>query len=92
MLLSPPSVSTALLTYTKTDNVMAAEASDLPEPGRVWDDAVDVGYTVVSHHTGHAVVYAGHQVCDRDGDIVYWDYLPASRFDEGLPTLRVFND
>jgi hypothetical protein len=94
MLLSPTAIRTDRLVYVKGENLLVGEASDLPDPSRVWDDACDIGYTIVSHRTGREVIYAGHQVAERDGDVIYWDYMPAKRADEyqNLPTLRVYND
>lgn len=92
MLLKPTTISTERLTFDKVGRLLVAEDSDLPAASRVWDDACDTGYTVVSQWTGREVVYATADLVSRDGDILYWDYRPISRRDEGCPTLRVFND
>lgn len=94
-LLKPAPVSTERLTHVAAENMLAACASDLPEFERVWDDACDVGVTVVSHRTGREVVYAvEEQVRDGEGDTLYWMLQPASLADQraGLPGLQVFND
>lgn len=94
MILKPTPIRTNeyLISYYKPDNLLIAEDSSLPRPSLVWDDACDVGYTVISHRTGREVIYALHSQESRKGDLLYWDYRPISRRDSGLPTLRVFND
>lgn len=92
MLLTPTKISTERLSFDKKGRLLVAEDSDLPAASRVWDDACDVGYTVTSAHTGRVVIYALHSEVTRDGDVLYWDYLPVSLLDGGCPTLRVLND
>jgi hypothetical protein len=53
------------------------EASELPAPTRVWDDAADVGYRLVSHRTGDSVVFAmDRTVRDDEGDVMAWVFKP----------------
>ncbi len=60
---------------------------------RVWNDACDEGLTLVSHRTGKEVVYAIDRIeADNEGDILYWDLIPARLDEQFLPTLRLFND
>lgn len=94
-LLKPAPVSTERLLHVPSEGVLVAEASELPEFERVWDDACDVGLTVVSHRTGTEVVYAVEEIArDSEGDILYWMLEPAKRTERtaNLPTLQVFND
>jgi hypothetical protein len=92
MILRPSLVSTKQFTFVKDERLLVAEASSLPEFGRVYSDACDEGLTVVSHHTGREVVYVVNAVHkDREGDLTHWDLIPASG-GTGLPNLRVFND
>jgi len=92
MILRPTPVSTEQLKFDKEENLLVAEDSSLPRPSRVYDDACDEGYTVVSHHTGREVVYASDTSWSDGGDLLYWDYRPVNRADWECPTLRVFND
>lgn len=92
MLLNPPRLTTDRFTWVPSENTLVAEMSDLPEFGRVWDDACDVGYTVVSSRTGKEIVYAVHHEEKQDGDLVSWILKPAERSFLDLPTLTVYND
>lgn len=77
------------------DGIFAAEHSDLGSPAftRVWDDACDVGLTLVSHKTGREVVFAiSDEKRDGEGDIMWWDLRPADPAFDFLPTFRIFND
>ena len=71
MILRPPSISTESFTFS--DRRFVAEASDLGPDfrlGRVFDDACDEGFTLVSHRTGKDVVFAHHEdKVDLDGDL-----------------------
>ncbi len=92
MILTPSPVSTSKFTYAKDDNLLVAEASDLPHFGQVWDDACDTGLTLISHQTGRMVVMAVDHTEYLDGDLLYWDLVPADRRNDGLIKVRVFND
>jgi hypothetical protein len=93
MVLRPTTVFTERFTYVREERLLVAEASDLPEMSRVYDDACDVGYTVVSSHTNKSVVYAvSHTERDRGGDLLYWDLEAVKPRDTTLPTVRIFND
>lgn len=77
MLLSPSPISTDRFTYC--DGVFVTEASGLGDflLGRVYDDACDVGLTLVSHRTGAKVVYALHgEKRNSEGELLYTDFLP----------------
>lgn len=91
-ILSPPSVNTRELTWIKDESMFVAEDSSLPSFGRVWDDACDVGLTLVSHMTGKALVCAVEHYEVKDGDLVWWDLQPIDpRFHNSF-VLRVYND
>jgi hypothetical protein len=90
--LKPSPISTDRLTYHRDSNLLVAWDSDLPRPARVYDDAADAGYTLVSHRTGRQVVYVEHAYERKDGDLLYWDLIPVEPSDRHLPTLRVYND
>ena len=72
---------------------LVAEDSDLPGKfEQVYKDACDVGLTVVYDRTDHEIVYAINHEERRDGDILFWDLVPAVPSQRHLPTVRVFND
>lgn len=91
-ILHPPAVQADRFTWT--GKVGVAEASDLPAFGRVYDDACDVGLTVVSTRTGREVVFVvEHTARDNDGDVIEWVLIPADpRVRTTVTGLRILND
>lgn len=83
-----------------SETMFTAEASDLKNLsgggfrlGRVYDDACDVGFTMVSHHTGKEVVFRlEHREMDREGDLLWWDFSSVTLPHKGKFTVRVYND
>lgn len=93
MTLRPTPVSTGRFTYSKRTCTFSAEASDLPQPGRVFDDACDVGYTLVSERTGAEVVFAeSGRETDSEGDLLWTEYEPVCPGSARRFKLRIFND
>lgn len=96
MLLRPCPCSTRSITFDREANLLVSEISTLGVGvtfERVWDDACDEGLTLISHRTNREVVYAVDRIeADREGDILYWDLIPARLDEQFLPTLRLFND
>lgn len=81
--------------FTNTEDMLVIERSDLGRDfERVWDDACDVGLTVVSAMNGRETVYAVEHEERHDGDILYWDLRPVARVNPLLPApaVRVYND
>jgi hypothetical protein len=98
MILTPTRLSTRNFTYYSPDRLFVAEASDLGRDfrrGRVYDDACDVGFTLVSHATGAEIVFASNgETRDADGDVLYEEFVPvAHRAPTGarlpVPSVRV---
>lgn len=90
-------ISTDRFTYHPADRAFTAEASELGglRLGRVYPDACDVGFTLVSARTGRAVrVILAHTERDREGDTLWTDFAPApeDRKAAGFDRVRVFND
>ena len=102
MLLYPSPVSSRMFTVMPSDrNVLVAEASDLGPDfklGRVYDDACDVGFTVVSARTGlEAVFTGGVEHRDSEGELLWEEFeiTPESARSLGCsPDFRIqlFND
>jgi hypothetical protein len=101
MLLRPAPVSTAR--FTRTDlREYVAEASDLGRNpfGRVYDDACDIGLTLVHERTGRQLVlYVHDEHRDAEGELQWWELRPVPRRDQPgmLPgaedtRVRVYND
>lgn len=67
--------STRQFTYSRSERCFVAEASELPgNPGRVYDDACDEGFILVSHQSGDAIVFALDRVDMNGDDIAGWNY------------------
>lgn len=69
-LLQPAPVSSDRFLYK--DFVFTAEASDLNDisMGRVYDDACDIGFTIISQRTGRAAVFVKvGEAKDREGEV-----------------------
>lgn len=67
MILKPTPIHSTAFTFSKSTFV--AEMSDLGNPlmGRVYDDACDIGFSVISAKTGKHAVFA-FESTDRDGE------------------------
>jgi hypothetical protein len=68
-----------------------AEISSTHGFGQVYDDACDVGLTIISAKTGAERVFvASAPQYDAEGDILSWELLPA----DGIQNARIliFND
>jgi hypothetical protein len=93
MLLSPPSIDGNMFSWKNGSG--CAEASDFgPEGlpwGRVYDDACDVGFTVVSNKSGKCVVFALNHTEINDGDIQFWEFVSVTPNNKGIK-IKVFND
>ncbi len=100
MILHPTRVSTRRFTYH--EGVFTAELSDLGRDfrfGRVYDDACDVGLTLVSHATGREVVFAiENEMRGDEGDVLWIDLAPVlqgidpRRHYHPNLTVRLYND
>lgn len=91
-LLRPAPVSMERFTFHS--GILVAEISDLRNISfeRVWDDACDVGLTIISHHTRREVVYTAQEQRDREGELTHWVCTPARLQDVGLPIVHIYND
>jgi len=94
-----PVLSSALFTWSRTDNLLVAEMSTLQGNGligfaRVYDDACDQGMTIRSARTGREVPFAVTHTEIRDGDTLYWDLEPVDAAGRVVYDCkaRIFND
>lgn len=71
--------------FTKHEDTLIAEASDLEGNGYKLGRVIKVRY---SELTSHLYFFAHAE--EKDGDLLYWDYKTASVW--GVPKLRIFND
>jgi hypothetical protein len=92
MILKPAPISSSNFTFK--NNTFIAEASDLRnfELGRVYDDACDAGFTIVSEKTGKHVVFAETDAdVDSEGDFLAWNFVAVTKGFEKLKVV-IFND
>lgn len=92
MILHPTPICSTNFTFSK--NTFIAEASRLGKSfvtGRVYDDACDEGFTIISERTGNPTVFALHNVEMNEGDIMAWEFKCVT---PGLKNLKavIFND
>lgn len=96
MLLHPTKLSTTKFLWCKEERMFVAEMSDLQIVfNPVWDDAVDVGLTLISQWSGMEIVFVMIHEQIIDGDVIYWDLEPATPiFKRMAPKIfiRIFND
>lgn len=97
MLLTPSKVSSSLFSFK--DDKFVAEVSELGKTlnfrsfqfGRVFDDACDIGFTIVSEKTGkHAVFAMTNRLYDTE-ELQAWEFVCVT---PGLQYLKatIFND
>lgn len=73
MILQPARISSNNFSYK--NKVFVAEVTALPESfgfGRVYDDAVDIGFTIVSAKTGKPAVFSLSKTEMVDEDVAGW--------------------
>lgn len=94
MILHPPATATRQLSYDPKLNQYVGEVSDTNGFGRVYDDACDIGMTLVNLRTGREVVFSVDREDYRDGELVSWTLVPAGRVAGLLRdcTVLLFND
>lgn len=77
-------VSTALFHYDAETKCFSVEDSELQGDGivellgRLYDDACDEGFVLVSQRTGKEVPMFLASIDTNDGDIAGWQFKPAS--------------
>lgn len=92
MILHPNPVTADRLTWMPESRQFVAEMSDIGGFGQVYDDACDVGLTLVSRRPGYReIVFAVEHEERREGDILYWDLEPVTGGPASF-TVRIFND
>jgi len=79
---------------TKKFSAFASDLKGFGRLGRVYDDACDEGFTMISDRTGREVVFvsAGTEH-DREGDVQAWVFVPAvGQRDRPDCLVVIFND
>ena len=77
MILRPSPISTRDCVWDGTSNLFVADMSDLGHGfkfERVYDDACDIGLTLISHRTGKEIVFVftGH-IRNNEGELMGWE-------------------
>lgn len=92
-------VSSKLFGINKEAKQFTAEASDISRHFyRVYPDAADAGFEMVSDKTGNTSVWvANRDKYDAEGDLVFTEFVPTPATLRKIPALRgwialVYND
>ena len=91
MLLNPCKISSKMFSFK--DMKFVAEISQIRNLnfGKVFDDASDIGFTIVSEKTGKCAVFAMNKI-DTDGEDIYgWNFVCVTPGLKNLSAL-VIND
>jgi hypothetical protein len=95
-LLRPSCIHTSRLHWHPEHRLFTADASDLPVPSRAFNDACDLGYTLISERTGRQIVVVQNgDRRDGEGELEYVIYDEADhRGPKRSPLVRlhVYND
>lgn len=94
MILKPSPQSSSRFFFNKETNTFVAEISELGRSfdlGRVYDDACDIGFTIISEKTGNPAVFALSNTNQSEGGYDSWDFICVT---PGLKNLKavIFND
>ena len=100
MELRPSRVSIQQFSYFKDNRHLCAEISDLGpgfEFGQVYDDACDVGLTVIDGYGKEGVFYVEKEQRDDEGELQEYILLPTPETIRRIPKLKgvaivLFND
>lgn len=94
MILKPSPISSDNFSFRNL--TFTAESSELPRSfnlGRVYDDACDEGFTIVSERTGRSAVFALEKsIMDPSGeDVLGWEFVCVTPNLRNLKTV-IYND
>ena len=98
MILGGPKISTRFFSFDKEDLTLIAEDSTLRAngftgPDLLYDDACDIGFTLVSTKTGNSkIFYHEKTIRDSEGDILYWTYNEIEGPKSTNLRVKIFND
>lgn len=90
-----PSYKSEQFTWMKDKKVLVTCASDLMGRGdfwgRIYDDAADLGFAIVSKRTGNSeTFYLAGELRDQEGDVYAWEFMPINQ--NLNMKVTVFND
>lgn len=88
-------LSTSRFSYNPETKTFSAEASDLGKMPmrRVYPDACDLGFDLVSQRTGNSVTVVHNHREERDGDVLWDEFIPAQHKDRKIfNKVVIFND
>lgn len=83
--------------FSFSENTFSAEASDLygySLTKLIFDDAVDVGFSIKSAKTGAVEIFTvSDHAEDREGELLYWIYTPLNLdlLNKGIKVI-IYND
>ncbi len=86
------SYSTKDFHWDRVTRTLTAEISLLGRKpfGRIWDDALDLGFSIISHHTGRQVTFVVNEIdLTPDHDIAGWWLKPVRVGANDVQDIRV---
>ncbi len=91
------SIKTDRFTWDREERLYVAEASDLADlnMSQVYDDAIDLGFTLIRAANDRFVMVENHREIDSEGDLLYTDFaITDNRGPVEYPAfgVRIFND
>lgn len=91
-LLHPVATATSQLSWDGPTRTYTGEISSTNGFGRVYNDAIDEGMTLINRKTGReVVVVVDHILYSDDGELLSWDLKPAKASDPQFMVI-LFND
>jgi len=92
--------NTKQFVYTCGQKTFSQEISTLNRSeiySRIYQDAADLGFTMVSDKTGIESVWYLNRTKEHDGDLEFWEFNPTPETLKKIPALRghkviIFND
>ena len=89
-------ISTKMFFYDKADKTFSQEASSLGNAlltGRLYSDADNLGFVMVSHKTGREIPFSLEATQYHNGDLVSWKFHSVTEYPSTESyTVRVWND
>lgn len=97
MTIIAPKVDSSIFIYDVKTKTFVGEMSELGKFGRIYDDAEDIGFTMVFAETRKEVTFYVNGTIREHGENVGWRLVPIAGTIRKMPTLtgvtvHVYND
>jgi hypothetical protein len=87
-------ISSSYFYWNKDTKNFSAEASELPKNfslRKIYDDACDVGFSMVSTRTGRSVKFRLEKEIKNEGDVLSWEFKCIDQDHKDIGVV-IFND